>query len=138
VFSWHWAFGVLGFIGLGWCVAWYFLGAEGTLPAAIVASSGKTVERVTYRYLIFNPTTLSGFAAGFGAYWGLSLLVAWFTPYLIQGLGYSQYGVSWLSTLPWAAGRFVVIGSGWLSQRLLAHGATTRVARGIFVWAIQS
>jgi MFS transporter, ACS family, D-galactonate transporter len=129
--SWHWAFGVLGFIGLGWCVAWYFLGAEGTLPATIEASNGKTVERVSYMHLIFNSTTLSGFAAGFGAYWGLSLLVAWFTPYLMQGLGYSQYAASWISTLPWAVGPFIVVGCGWLSQRMLARGATTRVARGI-------
>lgn len=130
--SWHWAFGVLGFIGLAWALAWLLVGAEGTIPAAIESSGGRRIERVPYSRLIFNRTVLSGFAAGFGAYWGLSLLVAWFTPYLIQGLGYSQYAAGWFSTLPWAASPVVVIGAGYLSQRMLARRVSTRLARGIF------
>ena len=75
---------------------------------------------------------LSGFAAGFGAYWGLSLLIGWFTPYLIKGLGYTQKDASWITTLPWAASPFIVVFAGWFSQHLLARGVSTRVARGIF------
>ncbi len=131
-YTWHWAFGVLGFVGLAWVLAWILFAKEGTLPAAIEASDGHTVERVPYSRLIFNGTTLSSFAAGFGAYWGLSLLVAWFPPYLIQGLGFSHQATGWLSTLPWAASPFIVIGLGWLSQRMLKQGASTRVARGIY------
>jgi MFS family permease len=81
---------------------------------------------------LLNGTTLAGFATGFGAYWGLSLLVGWFTPFLIQGLGFTQKEASWLTTLPWAAAPFFVITSGWLSQYLLARGVSTRWARGVF------
>ena len=63
---------------------------------------------------------------------GLSLLVGWFTPFLIQGLGFTQKEASWITTLPWAASPFVVITSGWLSQQMLAQGVGTRWARGVF------
>jgi MFS family permease len=131
-YSWHWAFGLLGIVGLIWVVAWALLGREGTITTTSTADSGHRIERVSYAKLLLNGTTLSGFATGFGAYWGLSLLVGWFTPFLIQGLGFTQKEASWITTLPWAAGPFVVIASGWLSQHLLARGITTRWARGVF------
>lgn len=131
-FSWHWAFGVLGVAGLAWVVAWYFLGREGNIVTTVARDSGLAIERVPYSRLLLNGTVLSGFAAGFGAYWGLSLLIGWFTPYLIKGLGYTQKEASWITVLPWAASPFIVIFAGWFSQRLLARGVGTRLARGIF------
>lgn len=131
-FSWHWAFGVLGVVGLVWVAAWYFLGREGSIVVTVARDSGRTIDRVPYGKLLLNGTVLSGFAAGFGAYWGLSLLVGWFTPYLIRGLGYSQREASWITVLPWAAGPFVVVFAGWFSQHLLARGTSTRMARGVF------
>src|SRR5438477_7566425 len=32
-YSWHWAFGVLGIVGLGWSALWLALGREGSLAA---------------------------------------------------------------------------------------------------------
>jgi MFS family permease len=130
--SWHWAFGLLGVIGLIWVVAWALLGREGPITTTSTADEGRSIDRVPYAKLIFNGTTLSGFAAGFGAYWGLALLVGWFTPFLIQGLGFTQKEASWITTLPWAASPVVVITSGWLSQRMLTQGIGTRWARGVF------
>jgi MFS transporter, ACS family, D-galactonate transporter len=130
--SWHWAFGLLGVIGLVWVLAWAFLGREGSITTTATAHSNQRIERVSYAQLLLNGTTLAGFAAGFGAYWGLSLLVGWFTPFLIQGLGFTQREASWITTLPWAAAPFAVITSGWLSQYWLARGVATRWARGVF------
>jgi ACS family D-galactonate transporter-like MFS transporter len=131
-YSWHLAFGLLGVIGLAWVAAWMIFGREGGIAVTVARDSGVALERVPYRKLLLNGTVLSGFATGFGAYWGLSLLVGWFTPYLIKGLGYSQKDASWITTLPWAASPFIVITAGWFSQRLLARGVSTRVARGLF------
>jgi ACS family D-galactonate transporter-like MFS transporter len=130
-FSWHWAFGFLGIVGLVWVAAWSLWGQEGSIAAEIVDDGGRLVERVSYARLLLNGTILSGFAAGFGAYWGLSLLVGWFTPYLIIGLGYSQTDASWITTLPWAAAPVIIVSTGWLSQYLLARGVSTRTARGV-------
>jgi ACS family D-galactonate transporter-like MFS transporter len=131
-FSWHWAFGLLGIVGLAWVVVWYLLGREGSVPAEIVDQSGYRIERVPYSRLLLNGTVLSAFAAGFGAYWGIALLVGWFTPYLIDGLGYTQTEAGWITTLPWATSPFIELFAGWFSQYLLARGASTRVARGLF------
>jgi ACS family D-galactonate transporter-like MFS transporter len=131
-FSWHWAFGLLGVAGMVWVIAWCLLGKEGGIVTTVTHDGGQRIERVPYRLLLLNGTVLSGFAAGFGAYWGLSLLVGWFTPYLINGLGYTQKDASWITTLPWAASPLIVIFAGWFSQHLLARGVGTRVARGIF------
>ena len=129
--SWHWAFGLLGIVGLVWVVAWAVLGKEGAIAVTVAAESRQELNRVSYSRLLLNGTTLSCFATGFGAYWGLSLLVGWFTPFLIQGLGFTQKGASWITTLPWAASPLVVITIGWLSQHLLTRDITTRWARGV-------
>lgn len=131
-YSWHWAFGALGILGVLWVIAWAIFGKEGGIATTMALDTGRIIERVPYSRLLLNGTVLSGFAAGFGAYWGLSLLIAWFTPYLILGLGFTQKGASWITMLPWAASPVVVISAGWFSQRMLANGITTRVARGIF------
>ena len=130
-FSWHWAFGLLEITGLVWVGAWTLWGQEGSIAAEIIDDSGRVVERVPYARLLLNGTILSGFAAGFGAYWGLSLLVGWFTPYLITGLGYSQTDASWITTLPSMAAPFIIVSTGWFSQYLLARGVSTRLARGV-------
>ncbi len=130
-YSWHWAFGALGALGLLWVLAWAIFGKEGTIATTIARDSGRRIDRVPYARLLLSPTVLSGFAAGFGAYWGLSLLIAWFTPFLVLGLGFTQKAASWITILPWAASPVIVISVGWLSQRMLARGASTRLARGI-------
>lgn len=131
-FSWHWAFGALGLVGVIWAAIWFCVGEEGSIVATVAPRSSSPIEHVPYRRLLFNGTVLSGFAAGFGAYWGLSLLIGWFTPYLIGGLGYSQREAGWITALPWAAAPFIVILAGWLSQHLMMRGVSTRIARGIF------
>lgn len=130
-FTWHWAFGVLGVAGLLWVLAWAVLGSEGTLGTTTIGAR-VPIARVPYPKLLLNGTTLACFATGFGAYWGLALLIGWFTPFLIQGLGFTQGEASWITTLPWAASPFVVVTASWLSERMLGRGVSTRWARGVF------
>jgi hypothetical protein len=35
-YSWYWAFGALGIVGLAWCALWLAFGGEGPLAAAAV------------------------------------------------------------------------------------------------------
>jgi MFS family permease len=127
--SWHWAFGALGCAGLVWTVAWLALGQEGSVVSGVEAG-GPPGRTVPYRALIFNPTTLAGFATGFGAFWGQSLLLAWFTPFLVTGLGYTGSEAAWITTIPWAVSPLVSLSAGFVSQRLVMRGVSTRVARG--------
>ena len=130
-YDWHRAFGMLGVVGLIWVAAWWIWGKEGGLVVQ-TADTGKALHRVPYAQLIFNPTSLAVFATGFGAYWGLALLIAWFPPFLVQGLHYTPHDAGFITTLPWAASPVAVLFSGWLSQKLQAGGMTTRGARGIY------
>src|SRR5262249_39031372 len=55
----------------------------------------------------------------------------WFTPFIVKGLGFSQNDAGLISILPWMVGAVVVLITGWASQALMAHGVSTRVARGV-------
>jgi MFS family permease len=131
-YSWHWAFGALGVVGLLWAVLWLIFGREGTLIDPPVSNASGGLERVPYRYLMTCPSIVAACCAGFASYWGLALGLTWFTSYLVQGLGYSQKVGGNLTILPWIFGMFVVLGGGWLSQRLKKAGVSSRLCRGAF------
>jgi len=131
-FSWHWAFGVLGFVGFIWVAAWLALGGEGPLTAAATREGSPSANRIAYTKLLFSPTILSSWVAGFGAYWGLSQALSWQGAFLIKGLGFAQGSIGLLGALPAGVSVVMVIAAGWFSQRLLAQGVSSRAARGLF------
>jgi MFS family permease len=128
-YSWHYAFGALGLVGLVWIVAWLILGKEG--PLVQTAATAAAEPRIPYFQLLTSRTFIGCCAATFGAYWALSLGLTWFTPFIVKGLGFSQTDAGWISILPWLFGAVVVLVTGWTSQVLMARGVTTRGARGV-------
>jgi MFS family permease len=129
-YSWHWAFGALGIVGLVWAAVWLVFGREGTLVDAPVGENGGAGERIPYRHLLTCPSIVAVCCAGFASYWGLALGLTWFTSYLVSGLGYTQKVGGNLSVLPWVFGLIVVISGGYLSQRLKSAGVSSRACRG--------
>jgi len=128
-YSWHWAFGALGIVGLCWVVGWYLLGRDGPIMDPPMAEH--SAERVGYSRILLAPTFIGCVLACFGAYWALSLGLTWFTPFVVQALGYSQSSAGWIATLPWVVGACTVLLSGWISQVLVGRGVRTRLARGV-------
>ena len=128
-YSWHHAFGVLGVVGLMWAVVWLMLGKEG--PLVSTAEQAASEPRIPYFQLLTSRTFIGCVAATFGAYWALSLGLTWFTPFIVQGLGFSQKEAGLISVLPWVFGATIVLLTGWISQVMLARGYTTRGARGV-------
>ncbi|AVT78836.1 MFS transporter [Rhodopseudomonas palustris] len=127
--SWHYAFAALGIVGLMWAVAWLALGKEGPLvPSPAVAAAE---VRIPYARLLTSRTFIGCVLATFGAYWALSLGLTWFTTFIIQGLGFSQHQAGLISITPWVFGAGVVLFTGWLSQRLMQRGVSSRMARGV-------
>ncbi|MFO1117821.1 MAG: MFS transporter [Beijerinckiaceae bacterium] len=128
--SWHMAFGALGVVGLIWVAVWALMGKEGPLvgPAAGGVDDGK---RYSYGRLLTTPTFMGSVLSTFGAYWVLSVGLTWFTPFIVKGLGYSQKEAGLVSILPWLFGAVVVLITGWVSQRMMANGSSTRYARGV-------
>jgi MFS transporter, ACS family, D-galactonate transporter len=127
--SWHYAFGALGVVGLIWVAAWLALGKEGPLEDTQVVAV--TEPKIPYLQLLTSRTFIGCVTATFGAYWALSIGLTWFTPFIVKGLVFSQADAGWISILPWVFGATIVILIGWISQVLMARGATTRVARGV-------
>jgi MFS family permease len=128
-YSWHYAFGALGVVGLMWVVAWMILGKEGPLVQTVATSVAE--PRIPYFRLLTSRTFIGCCVATFGAYWALSLGLTWFTPFIVKGLGFSQQDAGWISIMPWAFGAVDVLLTGWISQVLMARGVSTRVARGV-------
>jgi MFS family permease len=128
-YNWHYAFGVLGVVGLMWVVAWLILGKEG--PLVHTAAMTAAEPRVPYFQLLTSRTFIGCCAATFGAYWALSLGLTWFTPFIVKGLGFSQNDAGWISILPWVFGAATVLLTGWISQVLMARGVSSRGARGV-------
>jgi MFS transporter, ACS family, D-galactonate transporter len=133
--SWHWAFAALGIAGLLWTVLWFFFGREGTLVDPPIVAEAGDGGSVPYRMLLTCPSIVAVCCTGFASYWGLALGLTWFTSYLVDGLGYSQTVGGDLSVLPWIFGMIVVLGGSWISQRMKARGASSRVSRGVFASA---
>jgi MFS family permease len=128
-YNWHYAFGVLGVVGLLWVAAWFMLGKEG--PLADMSSAAMAEPKIPYAQLLTSRTFVGCVASTFGAYWALSLGLTWFTPFIVNGLGFSQQQAGFISILPWVFGACIVITTGWISQVMLARGYTTRGARGV-------
>jgi MFS transporter, ACS family, D-galactonate transporter len=135
-YSWHWAFGALGFVGLAWCALWFAFGREGPLAsqapkngAGVLVPFGPV--RVGYRRLLLNPTILACWAASFGANWALSLALSWQGAFLIKGLGLAQGSIGLLGALPAGGSALAMLAAGWYSQRLLSQGQSSRLARGV-------
>jgi MFS family permease len=130
-YSWHWAFGALGVVGLLWAAMWLYLGKEGPLANQSATTQRPHLESMPYKHLLLTPTFVGCCLACFGAYWALSLGLTWFTPFIVSGLGYSQASAGWLATLPWVVGATVVLSTGWVSQALMTAGVSSRLARGV-------
>ena len=128
-YTWHYAFGALGVVGLIWVVAWAIWGEEGPLVPSKATASAE--PRVPYFQLLTSRTFIGCVAATFGAYWALSLGLTWFTSFIVQGLGFSQQQAGLISILPWVFGAFIVILTGVVSQMMMARGYNTRIARGV-------
>ena len=130
-YSWHYAFGALGVAGLLWVLIFAIFGEEGPDDAAARSIKGDDSDRVPYRSLLLSPTNLASWCSYFGAYFGLALVLSWFTPWLIKALGFSQAVAGQLTALPFLVGFFVVIGGGWASEAMMRKGYSSRAARGV-------
>jgi len=131
-YSWHHAFGALGVAGLLWTIAWFFIGKEGTVGEVTSSAASPAQVRRSYRELILNQTNLAGWGLYFGAYFSLALGLAWFTPFLVQGLDFDQSMAGKLTALPFIVSAVIIMIGSYLAQRAMQRGASSRAALGIF------
>ncbi|KXV13440.1 MFS transporter [Caballeronia megalochromosomata] len=129
--GWRMNFVALGIIGAVWSVLWLCVGREGNLVQRPRAHAGADAspQKVPYRKLLSNPTILCVFFLGFAGYWMLGANMTWLPTYLEKALGFSGIASGrWFALVIAAAAPFS-LGLSWLSQRMLARGASSRNAR---------
>ncbi|MEE1609804.1 MFS transporter [Microvirga sp. CF3016] len=127
--SWHAAFGFLGFIGLVWCAVWLLVAREGPITPDRV-SSGGTTARLSYRRLFRCRTVVGVQVVGFCAYWLLTLAVVWLPAFLIQAFGYTPAQAGWIMMLV-SLGQIVLLPAvATLSDGLKRRGVPSRLACG--------
>jgi MFS family permease len=129
-FSWHAAFGFLGIVGLVWVAVWMIVGKEGPLDARQIEAGGG-LTHVPYATLLTSRTAIGVFIAGFSAYWALTLAVVWLPAFLVKAAGYTPTQTGWIVTLPSLLQMVLSPIVGYVSQRLLLTGTTSRVSRGL-------
>jgi len=133
-YGWHSAFGVLGLAGLAWALLWMIVGREGpadTAPDGEPASLLDDPRKIPYQRLIFSPTAVGVYIAGFAAYWIISLNLVWLDNYLIKALQMSPADAAWVIALPSAMQMTLAPSLAYLSQRLSRAGVSSRISRGI-------
>ncbi len=96
--SWHAAFGLLGVVGIAWCVAWLALAREGSLtPDNMIADASEAP--LPYSRLLGSRTVIGIQVVGFFCYWLLTVAVVWLPAILNQAFGYTPAQASWVMVL---------------------------------------
>ncbi|MDI3406906.1 MFS transporter [Streptomyces cavernicola] len=141
--SWHTAFLALIVVGLAWLLVWVCYVERQPLrkrPAAARRADAEADPNghidVPFRALLRLPSFWGLSLLSFAGYLITSLKVAWLPAFLGEGLGYAPTTVGWLVTVPYATAVVVLLGSGFLSGRLLARGWSSRAARSYFSAAL--
>ena len=129
-YSWHVAFGSLGFVGLLWVLVWMFVGKEGPLGGGKVEAGGAGLEHVPYSMLLFSRTAIGVFLTGIAGYWGVALSLVWLPAFLIKAGGYTPTQTSFIVGLPSTLQIFLLPTIAYVSQVLLTRGLSSRVSRG--------
>ncbi|SDK72795.1 Sugar phosphate permease [Nocardioides sp. YR527] len=137
--GWRSAFVLMAVLGLAWSTLWLMLGREGSEVSHVTAPVSETARgrhragraRVPYRAIFFSGTGVSVFVAGAAVYWSLAILVAWLPLYLDEPLGLGPARAGTLVALPWVASAIVIPVQGIVTDRLMRHGVSSRLARGV-------
>ncbi|WP_109481232.1 MFS transporter [Paraburkholderia sp. C35] len=137
--TWGWRMNFFALCGIGfvWSIAWLYMSRDRN-PQAAASEAGTTDEsrrdsntpaRLPYRTILTDPSILSIFLLGFAAYWMLGQNLTWLPSYLEKGLGFDGIAAGrWFAVVIGVASP-LNIGLSWLSERMLARGASTRFAR---------
>lgn len=141
-FDRHWGwrsnFLVLAALGIAWCLLWLALGREGSLDGSrrvALPRSGNdaAAARIDYRTLLADRTVVCVIALHFTAFLTLALVFTWLPAYLGQGLHYAPRRAGQLFALvALATAPVSLLLSAW-SQRMIARGAASGLARAALI-----
>lgn len=144
--GWRWAFGVLGIAGLVWVAAWFVFGGDGPYgakatgrgpksapeqPAPADAAGPDGARPVPIFRVFLSAAFVAALIGGGTNFFVQGFLTTWLPQYLGTVIGLSLGAVGTVTIIPWFLGAAVLIGLGFLGQRLLKRGGTAHTAIAI-------
>jgi len=98
---------------------------------AAAAAVDRAERRASYRRVVLSRTFLLLLLAGYPLYALVSVIFSWLPSYLQVGLNFSPLTSGFLFGLPSVVVLAFMLIAGWVTDRLLAAGVSSRVARGL-------
>lgn len=149
VWGWRGGFAALVIIGLVWCVVWLPLGRTGPYAAPEKTAAAPRTEDaagpgpapagpavtdgpdVPIWRVARTPTFIASTIGNFVVFGLATLVITWLPSYFQAVLGMGEVQAGSLLGLPSVFGVVCLVGLGWISDRLLRRGVTSRKARGL-------
>jgi MFS family permease len=135
--AWGWrsAFLILAVLSVAWIALWLTTWKDGPYAESVKASDKGTDHigdrSVPWRRIFLNRSFIGGAVAMFAAYSIASAALTFAPTYFQKGLGLSQLAAGTLQSVIGAAGLVAMLSAGFIGDRLLARGGSSRVSRGI-------
>jgi ACS family D-galactonate transporter-like MFS transporter len=147
--GWRALFLASGVLGLVVVPAWWLIYREPSQhprlsqsELALIEQGGGRIKPETAQFtpallwaLARQPQIIALCLAQFAAYSTFVFFLTWFPTYLVTVRHMAWIRMGWLASLPYLAGFFGILFAGWLSDFLLARGATLNLARKLPVIA---
>ncbi|HJQ48087.1 MAG TPA: MFS transporter [Amycolatopsis sp.] len=141
-FGWRAGFVALAIAALVWCLLWLSVGrtgpyaarptsttAEATSPGA-KGPHGQVPARVSLLRVVCTGTFIGLVTTFIAQYALVSVILTWLPSYFRAVWGFSEVRSGSLLGLPSITGMACVVLAGWLTDRLLRRGVSSRAARG--------
>ena len=134
-FGWRAGFVALAVVGLVWCVLWLFIGRPGPYAARPVSAGEDRSSEADHRHVsllrVACTGTFIGLVATFFVQYALvTVILTWLPSYFGSVWGFSEVQSGSLLGLPSITGMACLFLAGWLTDRLLRRGVSSRRARG--------
>ncbi|MCZ4519436.1 MFS transporter [Rhodococcus ruber] len=138
-YGWRSAFLAMAISGIAWGAAWAFFGKTGpyaavkppTASTPAGAAANRATRRRTFLYVVRSRTFVILLIATYPGYALMSVILTWLPSYLEVGLGFSPLTAGVLFGLPSLVGMACMVSAGYVTDKLLASGVSSRVARGM-------
>ncbi|MGF7122177.1 MFS transporter [Rhodococcus sp. BE178] len=132
-YGWKTTVAVLTVLGVTWIVCWLIGWTEGPYtgkaPKAEAGDADDAVASVPWRKILLSRTFVSCGALTIVVYGLSTVVLTWLPSYFERGLGYSALQAGSMLAIPAIVTLILLITSGFVTDRLMGRGASSRTVR---------
>ena len=125
LFGWRFTFFAFGFLALIWLWPWFAT----TRTASARANLNQSESPPTYFRIMRCRAAWGATLGHFSNSYALYFVLSWLPLYLVKSRGFSVAGMAELGAMTYIVAGVSAIASGWLSDRLIAAGASLNRVR---------